>query len=65
MLAAVVVDGVIKNVVVSDIIDNVKTFPLKSGKWIGDKYNDNAPPTELEQIRADIDFLAAMGGVTL
>ena len=24
-----------------------------------------APPTELEQLRADIDFLAAMGGVTL
>ena len=23
------------------------------------------PPTELEQLRADIDFLAAMGGVTL
>lgn len=24
-----------------------------------------APPTELEQLRADVDFLAAMGGVTL
>ena len=24
-----------------------------------------APPTELEQLRADIDFLAAMGGVML
>lgn len=24
-----------------------------------------APPTELEQLRADIDFLAALGGVTL
>lgn len=23
------------------------------------------PPTELEQLRADVDFLAAMGGVTL
>lgn len=24
-----------------------------------------APPTELEQLRADIDFLAAMGGIEL
>lgn len=65
MLSAIVVDGIIKNVVVSDSVNSTKTFPLKSGKWIGDKYNDDTPPTELEQLRADIDFLAALGGVTL
>lgn len=39
---------------------------LPDGAKIGDKYPEPVPtPTAEEQMRADIDYLAAMQGVTL
>ena len=47
MNVAVVKDGVIVNVIVSDEPDNINTFPVPSGLWIGD-----IMPPQYESIEA-------------
>ena len=36
------------NVIVADVPDNMTTFPLPDGKWIGDLYDDELTDTTLE-----------------
>ena len=38
-------------------IENISDCVLEGGEW------DTPEPTEQEQLRADVDFLLAMGGV--
>ena len=47
MNVAVVKDNVIVNVIVSDEPDNINTFPVPNGLWIGDKM-----PPQYESIEA-------------
>lgn len=48
MNVAVVKDDVIVNVIAADAPDNMTTFPIPDGKWIGDLYNDERIDTSLE-----------------
>ena len=38
-------------------IENISDYVLEGGEW------NTLEPTEQEQLRADVDFLLAMGGV--
>lgn len=63
MVRAIVKDGFIQNIIIADATEFPETEPLPDEKGIGDRYDDS--PTEGEQLRADVDFLAAMAGVSL
>ena len=71
----VVQNGTITNMIICENDEIAEEFGAVSsyeGARIGDPYDpppppepEPAPPTELEQLRADVDFLAAMQGVSL
>ena len=53
----------------SDFAESIGAVEIPEGFWIGDYYDGEwyheKPITAEEQLRADIDFLAAMTGVEL
>lgn len=68
----IVQDGMIANMLICENDEIAKEFgavPSYEEARIGGAYNPpplpEPPPTELEQLRADVDFLAAMQGVSL
>lgn len=68
----IVQDGMIANMLICENDAIAKEFGAAAsyeGACIGGAYNPpplpEPPPTELEQLRADVDFLAAMEGVSL
>lgn len=63
MNVAVVEDGVIVNVIVADVTDNMKTFPLPDGKWIGDLFDDERTDTSLETRVAALEADAAQAAL--
>ncbi len=62
-------ENTIEDIIVCDSDIMAQEFgavPSYDGARIGEAYNPPGPaPTEAEQLRADVDFLAAMTGVTL
>lgn len=63
MNVAVVKDDVIVNVIVADVPDNMTTFPLPDGKWIGDLYDDEQTDTTLETRVAALEADAAQAAL--
>jgi hypothetical protein len=62
-------DGIITNMIDCDDpeeAEKIGAVPENPGLWIGDKYvapPDPLPqPTEMEQLRADVDYLLMMEG---
>lgn len=61
----IVKDGIITNIIVADkqFANKIGALPYYDGAEIGKEYQPE--PTELEKLRADIDYLSIMTGVTL
>ena len=64
----IVENDVITNIIVCDpnYAEFFHTLPYYDGATIGAQYNPPEPePTELEQLRADVDYIAMETGVEL
>ena len=60
-------DGTVVNSIIASSISFVESYCAKRGYTYEriEEAEEPSVPTEMEKIRADIDYLAAMGGVTL